>query len=108
MSDYRFQVVRQSVGTHEVARDKSRVVAELFIEQRKGFTFTEHVASEEVTEFIIKNNESIVVGQLFVLINSVLFFIFGTAAVEEAWNMEGDMVDLMDHAFPTASAAENL
>jgi len=108
MSDYRFQVVRQSVGTHEVARDKSRVVAELFIEQRKGFTFTEHVASEEVTEFIIKNNESIVVGQLFVLINSVLFTGYGAAAAEESWNMEADMVDLMDQMFSTAGTAEKL
>ena len=31
MSDYRFKVVRQFAGTHDIARDKSKHVVEQFV-----------------------------------------------------------------------------
>ena len=108
MSDYRFQVVRQFAGAHDIARGKSKYVVEQFVKTRVGFTLTEHVAGQEVTEFVITNDKNVVIGKLFVLINSVLFTVYGAAAAEEAWNMEADMVDLMDQMFSTAGTAEKL
>lgn len=105
MSLYKFMVVHNPLIPHEVALKQAREVFDQFTSTRKHLVYSENIKDEYIAELSIETKEGASVGQLFVLRNSVVFMLSGSVAAEEAWNMETDVVDLMESAFPESRLA---